>query len=984
MDFDFSKYPYRNDYELEKIEKATETVYPQGYGGGEIIFGKNADRITFDFGEEYVGRISFDIKGAGKIKIEYGEVKDEIAERERKFAHWYESPVDTVNADGNGYKNVTIDGRRALRYLKITLTEGQVTVKNVKFDTITAKKAFDGYFKCSDEKVNRIFDISKRTLSLCMQDYFEDGVKRDGLLWISDARIAILGDYMLFGNTDIVRNAIKLFLRSMRADGWMPTNAIIGGAEKHPSEIDYMFDYVGGKKPTGTPGFYNSCGEIFYASYAADFVGLVCDYYEYTGDGDFIGGIINKVHAVVKHLCETVKFDVKGKLLPERVMKIRKFYDTVNDESTYYFLLVYVLKSYYKMLCDLSFDLKCGDVFEYIIEFGAKAEEYFDKDKTVISYRESKGENAYPYSGQTYGYLSGLMGEKKIAAKNFRKLLSDPNGAYPISGHAKFWFLRGLFECGEYETAFNWLKKEWGVLVDEGASACYENWDSDFMSDFKDDNRSYCHSWSSAPARFLPEYILGVKFLGKGCKHVRIEPHLCGLDFAEGEVPTPYGAIYVKAEGEKVTYKLPKEIKLVGATKDIKNKIRLYAFTPPVETFKGYETYARCGYDFAITDPSYPFGSQEYLSLFDFAQTTGVCVMPGATDHVGGMDLKYCSFPRPYDKTDYNVIPSFVGVMLRDEPESPEYNLLVERIRKFEYLYGPDKTIYINHSVCYCDRSMIDKYPLDSEGYGHDLSRATVYNFSEKILDNIHGEKILSFDYYPLLEENGKPVLKHDYLYAFDICAFVAKEKGYTLFDYVQTCYMTPTEFGEHRALTSPEDYRFQCGVSLAYGARGIGSFCYRPAFKGWITLVDERGNPTDIYRYVQKVNRELNAFSPVYMEYEWQAAGLNLCADPKEYSLTCIKRMIHNVTDYKRIGIEKTETDIVVGEFTRGNDYAYLLINYVEPSEKGKNALRLKLKGNAEKIIAWDKGERREIYSNGEYIDIVLDNGDFVFLQIL
>ena len=47
--------------------------------------------------------------------------------------------------------------------------------------------------------------------------------------------------------------------------------------------------------------------------------------------------------------------------------------------------------------------------------------------------------------------------------------------------------------------------------------------------------------------------------------------------------------------------------------KQLKDKIRLFAFTPPYPTQKGYDDYAACGFDIALIDPIGKFGTPEAL-----------------------------------------------------------------------------------------------------------------------------------------------------------------------------------------------------------------------------------------------------------------------------------------------------------------------------------------------------------------------------------
>ena len=75
-----------------------------------------------------------------------------------------------------------------------------------------------------------------------MQDYFEDGVKRDGLCWIGDSRIEFLCAYNMFGNRELIKKSIKYFCRSIDRKGRVNVNGTPGGAYIQPDKIEYLYD----------------------------------------------------------------------------------------------------------------------------------------------------------------------------------------------------------------------------------------------------------------------------------------------------------------------------------------------------------------------------------------------------------------------------------------------------------------------------------------------------------------------------------------------------------------------------------------------------------------------------------------------------------------------------------------------------------------------------------------------------------------------
>lgn len=57
--------------------------------------------------------------------------------------------------------------------------------------------------------------------------------------------------------------------------------------------------------------------------------------------------------------------------------------------------------------------------------------------------------------------------------------------------------------------------------------------------------RSYCHSWSASPVYFFGKYVLGIHPREQAFQRVEILLPEVDIEWCEGSVPTPYGAIRV-------------------------------------------------------------------------------------------------------------------------------------------------------------------------------------------------------------------------------------------------------------------------------------------------------------------------------------------------------------------------------------------------------------------------------------------------------
>ena len=79
--------------------------------------------------------------------------------------------------------------------------------------------------------------------------------------------------------------------------------------------------------------------------------------------------------------------------------------------------------------------------------------------------------------------------------------------------------------------------------------------------------KGYCfdhsHAWGGTPAYALPLALSGLSIEEEGFKKITFSPSLCGLEYANIEIPTPYGMIRLKlSKGESPKIFAPKEIQI--------------------------------------------------------------------------------------------------------------------------------------------------------------------------------------------------------------------------------------------------------------------------------------------------------------------------------------------------------------------------------------------------------------------------------------
>ena len=134
----------------------------------------------------------------------------------------------------------------------------------------------------------------------------------------------------------------------------------------------------------------------------------------------------------------------------------------------------------------------------------------------------------------------------------FEKIISDKS-LTQCTFYYRFYLTEAMLKVGLADMYVSELKP-WRDMLGIGLSTFAEN---------PEPTRSDCHAWSSSPNYHLLSLVCGVRPGSYGFKSVRIEPHLCGLNYIKGVIPHPLGNISVdlKRAGENSvegTVELPK------------------------------------------------------------------------------------------------------------------------------------------------------------------------------------------------------------------------------------------------------------------------------------------------------------------------------------------------------------------------------------------------------------------------------------------
>ena len=112
---------------------------------------------------------------------------------------------------------------------------------------------------------------------------------------------------------------------------------------------------------------------------------------------------------------------------------------------------------------------------------------------------------------------------------------------------------------GEIRWGLDYIRKHWGPALQLGLTTLWEAFDPAWIGPdphavsvvgaeyarYGGYETSLCHGWSAGPAIWLHRAVLGVRPVAPGFTAVEFSPDLGDLDWARGQIPTPFGPVSV-------------------------------------------------------------------------------------------------------------------------------------------------------------------------------------------------------------------------------------------------------------------------------------------------------------------------------------------------------------------------------------------------------------------------------------------------------
>ncbi|MHA6480784.1 family 78 glycoside hydrolase catalytic domain [Paenibacillus sp. strain BS8-2] len=479
------------------------------------VFPDRDTELVIDMGRELSGYITFELDASeGTIIDLYG--LEYIRDGWRQHTYSLDNTLRYRCREGRqSYQSVI---RRGLRYLTLTVrgADRPVRLYSVQMIQSNYPVANVGQFLSSDTKLNEIWRISRETTRLCMEDTFVDCPAYEQAYWVGDARNEALVNYYTFGAKEIVERCLKL---------------VPGSGDNTPFYMDQL------------PSGWNSV----IPNWTFFWVTACLEYYEYAGDKKFLNDIWPHVertmHAYWQERNEQGLFEFNGWNLLDWAPFEQPATGIVTPQNMF---LVRALTHAAEIARIVGESAKAMSLNECAQALRQSINQYLwdDERSAYVDCIRSDGSYSETLSVQTHivACLCDIaQGSRKETAESY--LVDAPQSFVKVgSPFMSFFHYEALAKMGRYDLLMQDLQRNYGVMVDNGASACWEMYPwSGFFSDPKLLTRSHCHAWSAGPAYFLGVYVLGIQGLTPGWSEVKFAPQPCGLRFASGSVPLPSG-----------------------------------------------------------------------------------------------------------------------------------------------------------------------------------------------------------------------------------------------------------------------------------------------------------------------------------------------------------------------------------------------------------------------------------------------------------
>ena len=474
----------------------------------------------YDFGKETFGYLK--VKNLqGTVHVYYGESREEALDKDH--CETLDILTSSLSPQTSSISHHPSDiASKAFRYVYIEKEEG-TTYGEVLMDYEYAPhdQNHSGSFRCSDEEINKIWQVGAYTMDLTTREFFMDGIKRDRWTWSGDAIQSYLMNYYLRFDTECVKRTI----RQLR------------GKDPVTAHVNTIMDYT----------FY------WFKS--------VLDYYQYTGDVDFVREMWPRMVTLMDYVEGRLNNDGMAEGQPDDWIFVDWVDFPMHKRGTLCFEQILLMKAMETMA--VCAQLLGIDKNDYHMKSEALREKinqtFWSNDEKAYYHAIEDGQmnkqvTKFP---NMFAILYGLSHEDQ-RRDIMQSVMLNPDVAPITTPYMRFYELEVLCMDGLHTQVLKEMRDYWGGMLREGATSFWEKYvpteqGTQHLAMYgRPYGKSLCHAWGASPVYLLGKYYLGVKPTKPGYEEYEVRPALGDLEWMEGDVPTPHGMIHVSMDRRQI------------------------------------------------------------------------------------------------------------------------------------------------------------------------------------------------------------------------------------------------------------------------------------------------------------------------------------------------------------------------------------------------------------------------------------------------
>ncbi|GAQ47583.1 hypothetical protein AtubIFM55763_010727 [Aspergillus tubingensis] len=411
---------------------------------------------------------------------------------------------------------------RCFRYvqLEITTTSNPITLTSISLRETSYPLEIATKVDAGAE-LNKIWEISLRTLQNCRHETYEDCPFYEQNQFASDSRLQLLFTYQLSPDDRLARKTLEEFHASRTPDGLIVAQYPTGIASKQIPQFSLFW------------------------------ILMVHDHMMYLADRTLVRRYLSTVDSIIQHFEDRLddrglvgQFDpdtwpfvdwVQDWFVPGQIFKscMPPAYHNAGAATVNSLMYAYAL-------------LHAAELCEFVGRIST-AEEYRARVHSIRSavnqrctsnsqlYLDGPGVEQYSQHTQVFAILSETV-TGDAAKQLLRQTVTDSSLAQ-CSYAMKFYVFRAAEKTGIYSELFSSMLDPWRSMMANNLTT----WAEDEVN-----ARSDCHGWSASPVNEIVTQLFGVKPAEPGFERVRIVPRRELVAGADGVLHTSRGNIKVQ------------------------------------------------------------------------------------------------------------------------------------------------------------------------------------------------------------------------------------------------------------------------------------------------------------------------------------------------------------------------------------------------------------------------------------------------------